>query len=264
MTKQQICEEIALGSERYLQLFKYSPNLIYINRDIEFITAPPGNKGPFFVFRVNIDCENAEEKMDNYIAEIHNRNIPPLWILTPSSTPENIDEIMLSKGFSDVTDWKKPEYGMALFTENLVSKTPPLIPDFEYLQVKTEEELEAFMNIENTAGIGWNLLNLEEYSGWLKRNDISFYLACLNGSPVTTLAIINHGNCASIEFVSTLEKYRKHSVAYSLCVNVLNQLKQEGIELVTLRSSYEGVNLYRKLGFVPYYIQRFLKYFTEA
>jgi predicted acetyltransferase len=55
-----------------------------------------------------------------------------------------------------------------------------------------------------------------------------------------------------LEFVLTLEEYRRQGAYTAVCAEALKQLKEQNIKTVILGSSPEATSIYKKLGFVPY------------
>ena len=63
-----------------------------------------------------------------------------------------------------------------------------------------------------------------------------------------------------MEFVSTLEAYRRRGMATAVSNQVLLDLRVAGVREVTLRSSPEAVPLYARLGFEACYEQVIMSY----
>ena len=95
------------------------------------------------------------------------------------------------------------------------------------------------------------MIDAENYYTWTKQDNMRFYLAEVDGKAVSTVATIQTGNVASLEFVSTLEEYRRRKAAIILSSKALENLFANGTECVTLSGSSEAVPLYEKLGFHP-------------
>ena len=87
-----------------------------------------------------------------------------------------------------------------------------------------------------------------------------FYLAEIDGKAVSTAATIQTGDTASLEFVSTLEEYRRRKAAIILSSKALANLFANGAACVTLSGSSEAVPLYEKLGFHPCFCNTIMLY----
>ncbi len=77
------------------------------------------------------------------------------------------------------------------------------------------------------------MIDAEHYFSWVKSDNIKIYSAKINGITVSTCATIQNGNTASLEFVSTLEQYRRRKAAALLCSCAINDLLKNGVEIVT-------------------------------
>ena len=114
-------------------------------------------------------------------------------------------------------------------------------------KISTKEDFISWIDVVNTALHGWNMIDAEHYFSWVKSDNIKIYSAKINGITVSTCATIQNGNTASLEFVSTLEQYRRRKAAL-LCSCAINDLLKNGVEIVTLSACGESVYLYEGLG----------------
>ena len=90
--------------------------------------------------------------------------------------------------------------------------------------------------------------------------NINIYLAKIDGIAVSTCATIQNGNTSSLEFVSTLEQYRRKKAAALLSSYAIDALLNNGAETVTLGACGDSVHLYKGLGFQKYFSNIILKY----
>ena len=112
----------------------------------------------------------------------------------------------------------------------------------------------------NTALHGWEMIDAEHYFTWVESNHINIYLAEINGVAVSTCATIQNESTASLEFVSTLEQYRRKKTASLLCSCAINNLLKNGAEIVTLAACGQSVYLYERLGFKKCFNNIIMKY----
>lgn len=75
---------------------------------------------------------------------------------------------------------------------------------------------------------------------WVENKNINLYLGEIDGTSVSTAATIRTGNTASLEFVSTLEEYRRRKVASVVCSRALADLFESGwmLRLVLVESLF--------------------------
>lgn len=90
------------------------------------------------------------------------------------------------------------------------------------------------------------MIYAENCCTWFENRVYDFYLAGIGGIPVSSVAIIRSGDTASMEFVSTLNEYRRRKEAITVSTMALDLY---GVKIVTLSGSVGAVALYKKLGF---------------
>lgn len=256
MERNIVIKSIVDDSYTYFRSFALASNIQHRTGKVEWIHPVPGTQGPSIVFKVSMDA-SAQREIDGLIGGLREGSVPSLWVINPLSNPDNIVQILASKGFENRTDEAKPEFGMALE----LTRLPANDSGNESIKVKRVLEVndyKTWIDIVNCALHGWDMLTYDNYATWLKCESIAFYLAFWEGIPVCTVATIRNGHRASIEFVSTLEEYRHKCIAYAACLQVLSELKTSGVKLATLRSNFEAHTLYLRLGFLPYYTQQLL------
>lgn len=250
---------IVEGMELYFRTFAQAGNMYHQAGDIEWISPLPNAAGPSLVFKVSLDERSAFNQIDELISSLMAGTIPLFWVISPTCTPKNIMDYLISKGFKDLSDPEHPELGMALDIEK-IPKLSMSNPKVEVKKIKSLSEFGIWIDVVNEALHGWPMLNTECYYPWISRDELSFYLAYLDGIPVSTVATIQDGDKASIEFMSTLKEYRNQGVATIICMEALQELQKKCVRIVTLRSSNEAIPLYTKLGFKTYYEQVLISY----
>lgn len=127
-------------------------------------------------------------------------------------------------------------------------------------KISTMEDFRSWIDVVNTALHGWDMIDAEHYFTWVKNKHIKFYLAEIDGGAASTCATIQNGNTASLEFVSTLEQYRRKKAAALLSSLAIDELLNDGVETVTLGACGHSANLYKGLGFKKYFYNIILKY----
>jgi GNAT superfamily N-acetyltransferase len=250
---------IVQGMELYFRTFALADNICLHTGDIEWIFPKPDSAGPSIVFKVSLDERIVKTRLEELAPDLKAGVIPSLWVISPTSTPSNVVDYLLSIGFKSGLDSKHPEPGMALDIDGFSAESKSG-SNIEIKKVESLTEFAAWIDVVNEALHGWKLLNTEHYYPWLHHNPLTFYLGYHNGTPVATLATIQDGITASVEFVSTLKEHRRQGAATALCIEAVKDLQMKGAKTVTLRSSTGGIPVYTKIGFKPYYEQILLSY----
>lgn len=248
----------------YYNAFAQSGIVSLHEGSVSWIIPCEGEKGPSIAFRVHLNEENAEFELKMLIAGIQKREVPQIWHITPDATPGNIIDIMKENGFKDLSEnISEPEPTMLLYKNDFI----PYIEKNSHIicrRVSTKEDFKLWIDVVNTALHGWEMIDAEHYFTWVESNNINIYLAEMDGVAVSTCATIQNGNTGSLEFVSTLEKYRRKKAAASLCSYAINALLENGAETVTLGACGESVYLYEGLGFERCFYNVVMRYDFES
>lgn len=242
-------EMVINGYYNYYRTFSLSGIVGLQEGCVEWIMPKEGKKGPSLAFHVRLHEKSWEEELEPIIEGIRSGTVPKRWIITPDATPWNIISLLESKGFRNLSSQAEgPEPGMLLHKNDF---QPYFSAEGDMIcrRVRTKEDFRIWVDVVNTALHGWEMIDAEHYAVWLEKENLRFYLCEMDGKPVSTASTIRTGDTASLEFVSTLQEYRRRKAAISLCSQALGALFENGVRAVTLSGSEEAVELYRKLGF---------------
>ena len=83
----------------------------------------------------------------------------------------------------------------------------------------------------------------------IESGKLTAYLGCVDGAPVATSAILNDGDIASLEFVSTLPGYRRRGIARTMCHHALTEGFGGGAKVITTRGIADGRGIVVQVGF---------------
>lgn len=262
MDRKYYAECIVAGMEQYLRTLALLDNMHCHIGDIEWISPLPNHAGPSLVYKITLEESTAVHRIDDILPCIKTGVVPSFWFISPTSTPKNIVDILLSRGFIDLSDPENPELGMALDME-VIQAWPAINQKYEVRRVQSLSELSLWIDVVNEALHGWPMLNTNHSYSLFSRDEISLFLTYLNGTPIATTATIQDGDKASLEFVSTLKQYRNQGAATAACIESLRELQRKDVKTVTLRAEGKAVSLYQKQGFKPYFKTTALFYPTN-
>lgn len=128
--------------------------------------------------------------------------------------------------------------------------------------VETKEDFQAWIDVVNMALHGWEMINAQHYYTWVEKEKIRLYLYVLDEAPISMAATIQTGDVASLEFVSTLQEYRKRKASITLNSYAFAELYANGVREVSLSGFSEAVALHEKLGFHGCFENIILQYET--
>ena len=244
----------------YYKIFAQADIINLYEGSVSWIIPCKGEKGPSIAFRVHLNEESVETELRVLIQGIREGKVPQIWHKTPDATPDNIIDIMKKNGFKDLSeDASEPEPTMSLHKNDFIpyeEKDSPII----CRKISTKKDFKLWIDVVNTALHGWDMIDADHYFTWVESNNINIYLAEINGIAVSTCATIQNNNTASLEFVSTLEEYRRRQAAALLCSCAINDLLDNGAEIVTLGACGHSAFLYERLGFKRCFHNTVMKY----
>ena len=249
---------IASNYFNYYSAFAQSGIVDLHEGSVSWIIPCKGEKGPSLAFRIRLNEENADSEIKALIQGIRKGEVPQMWIVTPDATPDNIIDIMEQNGFKNLSG-EDDEPAMLLRKKDFRPYTEEN-SRITCRQISTMEDFRSWVDVVNTALHGWDMIDAEHYFTWVKNEHIKVYIAEIDGGAVSTCATIQKGDTASLEFVSTLEQYRRKKAAALLSSCAINDLLNNGAETVTLGACGDSVHLYKGLGFKKYFNNIILKY----
>ena len=127
-----------------------------------------------------------------------------------------------------------------------------------FIQLRMEYILETFKNVNKIKYLENNLkLYFNEH---INKKDFIGIIGEFNGRVVSVAYLIitdfppnpgiKEGKCGTLLNVFTFPEYRKKGIAKKLIEKIINEAKFMGIESIELKSTEDGYNLYKNLGFV--------------
>lgn len=211
--------------------------------DVEWVISdPPGKFG--LIYHTVLNEKNALQRVEELIPDIKKGIVPSLWFITPESTPQNLKEILKSKGFNEI-EINEPEPGMVIsLQENHV--WPDLSKDIVVKRIKSVKELQEWIDIVNEILFGYKMFEVEKFYPFINVENMAFYIMNIGDNPVGTSMYIQDGDKASIEFIATSQTSRNRGVGTAAVVTVLHELLDKGVKTATLRSRYDAIEFYKK------------------
>lgn len=224
-------------------------NMVYHNEKFEwFLTNPRG--GIERIFGVHLNEENAQDEIIKLIEQIKLNLAPRTINITPHSTPCDIGDKLISNGFKlwDKTNWG---YGMAMDLQKMSFDNNNL-EKINVSRVEDKGTFEYWINIINEALFEHKWFSSNDFIHLLKEDDLILYIAYYDGVPAGISSACFDKEAADINFIATLDKYRKKGAATAAILTALKDMQQMGIRTATLGGEYSAKPLYEKIGFKTY------------
>lgn len=211
--------------------------------DIEYVMSK-SRRGPERVFNVRLPSETADQLINEIITNIKDGVIPDSFLITPNTTPDNLTEILVQKGFSidtsglcmamDLADLQCFQYNSEIIQVSIVEDI---------------DDLRKWTDIINIALCGCEIMSFEQFYDIYCHDNTQFFLALYDGIPAAVSMTIIEDDIATLEFVATLKEYRNKGLGTLVAASALEYLQKNSIKTVSLRAEPNAINLYKKLGF---------------
>lgn len=248
----KIVEHIVQGMEYYMETLALPSHMEKFSDGMcAWVKPKEGAMGPEAVYRVTLG-DKTDEEIKLILQSYRDKGLPDYWCVTPLSTPNHIQDILVSLGITEAQ--AENSLGMALNPdEYLGGYAKAKHTDISVQKVNNITDFTIWSDIANKVLHECRLLDPIAYFPLCESGKLVCYLGYKEDSPVATAATINNNGSATLEFVATLPEYRKQGIAAAVCSAAIEQLIRERAYIITLRARKMGVSLYKALGFKVYY-----------
>lgn len=202
------------------------------------------------VLRFQVE-QDADQRIDAIIHRYTERNVAQLWIVHPSSKPDDLPARLARRGLHEI----EIAPGMARSLDHLPE--PPPMP--EGLEIHEAIEDKDLMELYGLAAWRWGVPEehrpqlkqlIDEFKVGERTSNTRFWLAWRDGKPISKIALYNGSGSAGIYAVATRPEARGLGIASILMNVAMKSAREMGHTLVVLDSSPLAENLYKRLGFI--------------
>jgi GNAT superfamily N-acetyltransferase len=202
------------------------------------------------VLRFQVE-QDVDRRIDSLIKSYADRNVTQLWIVHPSSLPNDLPERLTQRVLQEI----EIAPCMARSLDNLPEA--PLIP--EGVQIREAIEESDLIELYGLAAWRWGVP--EEYRPQLRKmiekfeigergSNTRMWLALKDGIPISKIGLYNGSGSAGIYGVATKPEARGLGIASILMNVAMKAAKEMGHKLAVLDSSPLAEKLYQRLGFI--------------
>jgi len=216
----------------------------------------------YFKFTTNIkyplangifNAKVTPELVPKLIKSFKVENLPFIWLITPSSRPVDLKNILVLNGLNLISQ----STGMAMQISKLkISESTS--ENLEIVKVDTLEVLNEWVKVA-LIGNGYPLGLIQDFfidalspKIFKKKLEISAFLGYYNNEPVASSFVYYSGGVVGIYWVATLERARKKGFGTAMTLAVFQEAKKIGYNIVILQSSEMAINMYEGIGFQKY------------
>lgn len=227
-----------------LNYLKYEDNL-------NFFKYKTGIKYPLAngIFNAKV----AQELIPELIKSFKSENLPFIWLISPSSKPINLSELLIDNGLNLLSE----STGMAMKL-NKLETLENNITNLEMVKVNTHEDLNEWAKVA-LIGNGYQLELIYDFFTdalypkiFKEKSLMGAFLGYYDKKPVSSSFVYYAGGVAGIYWVSTLETARNKGIGTAITLAALQDAKRLGYDTVVLQSSDMAFKMYKRMGFQEY------------
>jgi ribosomal protein S18 acetylase RimI-like enzyme len=200
------------------------------------------------VVRARFGAADADAGIEARIRACETRAVPMLWWTGPGTTPTDLGERLLRRGFL-----LEPAFGM---TADLSAPVEPRHgAAVEVTEVESEAALTEWSEVLCAAfgappAFGTAFSQLTLALGLGPSSSFRHFLARHDGEPVATASVFFGAGVAGIYDVATLPDRRRQGLGTAVTRAALAAARAGGARQAILHASAAGAGVYRSLGFV--------------
>ena len=210
---------------------------------------------PFFncVIFYDFDYKDLEKQINDFIKYGRSRKTSLLWLVGPSSKPDNIGALLEENSFK----YDDHMISMAVEISDIKSDLKN-IDDFQIELVDNRKKLERWVHTclkgfdENGNNFS-SIYDFEKSLGHLKTLPWVRFTGIADGEAIATSAVFMGSEAAGLDNITTIPDWRKKGIGASMVSHSLKFSQSLGYNIGVLQASDMGYNLYRELGFKKYY-----------
>jgi hypothetical protein len=200
-------------------------------------------------FNARLTPENADNAIEEYLAEGRKREVALEWFIGQNSQPADLTKRLIAHGFES----HGSSAGMAIDLNEM--KEEPIPDDVEIIEVRDHKKLKIWARVMCEA---FGALPAEKAMyEWFKRDmelglPVQPYIAIMNGETVATSNYYLAAGVAGIYCVGTIPEARNKGIGYAVTQKTLLEGKKLGYRIGILQASQMGEPIYKRMGFKEY------------
>jgi GNAT superfamily N-acetyltransferase len=246
----EIIKHIDDGANFYLRLLGDAEHMEYTDNGYYSIIRPKsGQQGGTSLFNIRLE-HLPDEELKEKINEIKGLNMHTWWGI-------GLPERMLNAIFGEnrpepVPEPNDEEANMAMLSKDKPQYDEIAIP-ISVKRVDNAEDFKLWADISNTVlHGGYQIIHPINHYRLSQNGVMPCYIAYYNGTAASVCSIINNKDILSLEFVATLDGFRRRGLARAVCITAIDEAVKSGSEIITLRAFAGAKKLYQTMGFKIY------------
>ncbi|WP_167958408.1 GNAT family N-acetyltransferase [Anaerosporobacter faecicola] len=215
----------------------------YLDNKIGWVRTEPTAWSNYILY-ANFEPASVDEEIEKIIVQMKEDRLPNQWLVGPKSNPSNLCEKLIEHGFEAFYDMA----GMVLDLDsaNLDFSLPEGV---EIREVTDFDQLEVWANVISLGLWNGDPFEAKLFEKLLGRPEYKFYVAYLNGQPVTSSMLQIVDGIAAVDMLATLREHWRKGIGTAMLKTPLAYARKMGCKLAVLQASQAGEHGYRKVGF---------------
>ena len=201
------------------------------------------------VIRTSLFPADLKAQIQSSIDYFHSRQVPMMWMVTPSSRPEDLAPHLEAQGLA--LKGTMPGMGIDL---QVLPDSLPLPADVVIEEVGDQHVLKQW---SRALGLGFGLspeivdvfVRVSVLLGYGEQAPIRSFLAYYKGEPAGTSSLYLGAGVAGIYNVAVVPEARQKGIGAAITAAPLQIARDLGYRIGTLQASKMGEPVYRRLGF---------------
>ena len=205
------------------------------------------------VFRARFTKSEAAREVQAALDHFKALNVPMMWVVTPSSKPSDLGELLVSQGATRRNS--SPAMAASLLT---LPPMPALPNNTRIKEVHSAEAQLVWSEVVSEASripaeVGTLFKNVKDTIGYDADASMRNFLATQHGVPVATSTLLLSAGVAGIYCVATVEAARRQGLGEAMTLAPLLVARDLGYKVGVLQASSMGLPIYRRLGFEEFF-----------
>jgi len=201
------------------------------------------------VIRTQWGPAGLEDQIETTLDYFRSRQVPMMWMVTPSSRPANLASCLQAHGL--MLGGTMPGMGIDL---QILPDSLPLPPEVTIDEVTDKPALQHWVQALSL-GFGLSVEVVDVFArasdmlGYGEQAPIRNFVAYRKGEPVGTSTLYLGAGVAGIYCVAVLPEARQQGIGAAITAAPLQIARDLGYRIGTLQASKMGEPVYRRLGF---------------
>lgn len=217
----------------------YGSDIVYTRSENGF--------GPERIFRIDLQSDDVNERLNKIVADIKAGFIPDGFLLSPKNNPSNIRELLLERGFLEDNSGSYMLMELSDLMNEPIEKS-----GFSVKEVSSDEMLGQWIAIMNDELFEGRVLTDEQFKELIQMDNCKMLLTYYQGKAAAISLTITEEEIGDVSWLATKKEYRRIGLASYTLRAALQALKDEGVMTVALRADSTAIPFYKRFGFEEY------------